>query len=447
MTETDDLGSKKLRFVGIAIYAVLQVSMVLGCAAVGPEPDARKLIYLLSTERADAEEMVARTHARLGGRQEDETTMRSLYENARSRANAWLDEVIRDVRADSLQDTDYYVSTFSHFREAIDRLRWFGRTVESRRPSTTDPIGSALVDVALVADWIRELISVLDKRRDKQIAEYVQLLEREKWKPFDQIGKISAQALYPICTTDDPVVEMPRSRDERLQFASRMSAGLVEYDPRKKAAKYVWDKDPISVHFLDGDEVLKNWVKTVAEEWTRYANIRFDFEPPSEKPADIRITFREDRGVFWSAIGTLATTVDLNKATMSLGGLSKLVMKGWEDYRPYVLHEFGHTLGLLHEHQSPNAPELDEEGVLRWFKKKKPGWLEKDQSGHTMVETEVLNRYPRTDVRASTFDSSSIMIYEIHDEWTKNGKGGTPQPKVLSEQDKKFIGTLYPRKR
>ena len=45
----------------------------------------------------------------------------------------------------------------------------------------------------------------------------------------------------------------------------------------------------------------------------------------------------------WSYLGTDATRVPKESFTMNLGYVD----------RPTVLHEFGHSLGLIHEHQSP----------------------------------------------------------------------------------------------
>ena len=45
----------------------------------------------------------------------------------------------------------------------------------------------------------------------------------------------------------------------------------------------------------------------------------------------------------WSYLGTDATRVPKESFTMNLGFVD----------RPTVLHEFGHSLGLIHEHQSP----------------------------------------------------------------------------------------------
>ena len=57
----------------------------------------------------------------------------------------------------------------------------------------------------------------------------------------------------------------------------------------------------------------------------------------------------------WSYLGTDATRVPKESFTMNLGFVD----------RSTVLHEFGHSLGLIHEHQSPfpGGFEWDRENV------------------------------------------------------------------------------------
>lgn len=58
-------------------------------------------------------------------------------------------------------------------------------------------------------------------------------------------------------------------------------------------------------------------------------------------------------GGSWSYIGTDAITIPVESFTMNFGFMDQ----------PTVMHEFGHALGLIHEHQSPFK------GGFEWNKK------------------------------------------------------------------------------
>ena len=84
---------------------------------------------------------------------------------------------------------------------------------------------------------------------------------------------------------------------------------------------------------------------------TRTSNFEFGDDPRAE----IRVSFDADDGA-WSYVGTDNSRIPLHAATLNLG---------WQD-QGVILHEFGHMIGLAHEHQNPEGGLVwNEEEVIR----------------------------------------------------------------------------------
>jgi hypothetical protein len=192
-----------------------------------------------------------------------------------------------------------------------------------------------------------------------------------------------------------------------------------------------WHRKTLTVRFLEGDPVVKTKVEQYAHEWTRYSGITFVFNDAPD--ANIRIRFNPDSGS-WSYIGQCQEGLTLTDATMNFGWLTRTTDD--VEYRRVVLHEFGHALGLLHEHQNPTAHIPWNASAVYDYYRRTQGW---DQ---TKTTANVLSRYETTETNYTAWDRSSIMEYAIPKELTLGGFeiGWNSE---LSEEDKRFIHQQY----
>ena len=188
----------------------------------------------------------------------------------------------------------------------------------------------------------------------------------------------------------------------------------------------------LRVCFLEGDPAVHKRVQPVVEEWSQFANIHFQFV--NDPKAEIRVSFDKRTGS-WSYVGVDCLLPWLRgKPTLNLGWLKPNTAQ--TEYNRVVLHEFGHALGLIHEHLSPAATiPWDEAKVISYYKRTQ-GWTE------AYVRSNLLNKTPVD--KFTRFDPQSIMLYAIDKSLTKDGSS-TGWNTSLSELDKSFIAECYPK--
>ncbi|KAL9098143.1 MAG: hypothetical protein Q9163_006142 [Psora crenata] len=148
--------------------------------------------------------------------------------------------------------------------------------------------------------------------------------------------------------------------------------------------------------------------------------------------AEIRVAFKTNEDGHWSRLGTdCLAFLNQNEETMNLDPDD---LNTDTRFKAVILHEFGHALGCIHEHQSPAAG-------IRWNREftiasyKQIGWTKK------MVEEQVFKRAERSTTQFSAFDRWSIMLYPIMpgeaynivQDWNNE----------LSTTDKNYIKKIY----
>jgi serralysin len=211
-------------------------------------------------------------------------------------------------------------------------------------------------------------------------------------------------------------------------------------DPVKEQSKAALLKEAkwipgqvITVSFLDGDPNVQKKVKAVALAWTapNLANLTLRFLD-NPRAGDIRISFLREGS--WSVIGTTALRVtNRDEPTMNYGWLTPASTD--EEVRRVVLHEFGHALGLIHEHSHP-------QNGIQWNRDQVIADLS-DQWDLATIEFNLFQPFSVEETNFSVFDPQSIMMYPIPARWTLNGFS-TGLNTTLSSTDQIFIREQYP---
>lgn len=172
---------------------------------------------------------------------------------------------------------------------------------------------------------------------------------------------------------------------------------------------------------------LPEVIATIVKERIQpYINLKLVFVP-NVAQALIRVSFDTKSGA-WSYVGRDNINISRGRATMNFG---------WFDAAT-VIHEFGHMLGLAHEHQSPYG------NVIDWNYTKLYDWAKRTQGWNKQqVDQQIVKRYSSTEVNGTTFDPKSIMLY-FYEKSLTNNNSGTTMNRRLSKTDVEYLNSLYP---
>jgi hypothetical protein len=190
----------------------------------------------------------------------------------------------------------------------------------------------------------------------------------------------------------------------------------------------------LRVKYLDGLSEVQGRVTAIAKEWEAVTNLRLDFVAGGA--SEIRISFAE-QGFSWSTVGTDALTVPTSEPTMNFGWLDPSTSQ--REYERVVRHEFGHALGMIHEHQNPAAL-----GQIPWDRPRvyayyaQQGWEPAD------VDFNIFEVYAEDTTNHTSFDPTSIMQYAVPDSLTV-GSFAIGWNTALSPTDVEFMRRQYPK--
>ena len=211
----------------------------------------------------------------------------------------------------------------------------------------------------------------------------------------------------------------------RLQSTVRSGGRTRAISP---IGKFWMNGSTLRVRFMGGTAAQQAKVKEQAAWWTEHANLHFDFNDAPD--AEIRIAFNTNDGA-WSYVGTDNRGIALDQPTMNLG-----FMNGGT-----TAHEFGHAIGLAHEHQNPaGGMAWNEAAVIHDLSGPPNNWNE------AQIRHNVLNKYRVDQLNGTAFDPDSIMLYFFPGNWVQSGVG-THANDVLSAMDKAFVASAraYPK--
>ncbi|MBC8140397.1 MAG: N-acetylmuramoyl-L-alanine amidase [Armatimonadetes bacterium] len=192
----------------------------------------------------------------------------------------------------------------------------------------------------------------------------------------------------------------------------------------------------LRIRFMDEPtDYVRERIMRYAKAWEEEANINLRFVFGTDPEAEIRIGLA--RGGSWSALGTDALLRGRNQATMNYGWFDDSTDD--EEFARTTIHEFGHALGAIHEHQNPrgNAIPWNKPAVYAYYRQTQ-GWTKQQ------VDFNLFQKYAVTQVNASRYDRRSIMHYAVPKEHVLNPQFAVGWNRELSPSDILFAQTQYP---
>lgn len=233
-------------------------------------------------------------------------------------------------------------------------------------------------------------------------------------------------ALFGCSREDDSINVTPLSDTTAIGGGSKSA---IMRENQNMTALVAWPQfHTIKIHFLNGTTAQQDTVKKYAAIWDELTNLTFEYVS-NPFQAQVRIQFSSETTSGQSYVGyrdNLLISLIPYKATMlfyeDLGLNAARNLFAVQTIR----HEFGHMMGLVHEHIRPDS------GI---------DWVEPVDFSDAILMLDYENYL------SSDYDIYSIMHYPVYSSETKDGKsvaGYIYGNGELSDLDVEFIQSVYP---
>jgi len=210
----------------------------------------------------------------------------------------------------------------------------------------------------------------------------------------------------------------------------------------------------VTVAFHGGNKDLRAKIETAANEWTKYANLKFDFRDTkgnfrtwsladTEFQSLIRISFTDPQGGAFSTVGKDSADPDIISPGQASMNFQDFHIQLPDDYAATVMHEFGHAIGFLHEHQSPLGGcdvEFDWNAIDALLLG--AGWSKAE------IDFNMKQMPNSSAFEVGPYDRLSIMHYHFPGNFFVKGESShcfVPKNLVLSDGDKAGARKAYPK--
>jgi serralysin len=191
--------------------------------------------------------------------------------------------------------------------------------------------------------------------------------------------------------------------------------------------------------YPDIPDVVKDRIIYYANRWIEDADVNLEFVFGTDAAdAEIRVSNRLD-GTSWSYIGTDALVRPRNEPTMNYGWLRPNTTE--TEFERVIVHEFGHALGAIHEHQNPRAEIPWDRAKVYAYYRRTNGW------DRRTVDVNIFQRYSTLTTNSSQYDRLSIMHYAIPRELLTDPRFAVGWNTRLSATDRAFMRQQYSGRR